>query len=128
MRQEEHVKPFENPFGYLQEQMSATLGLDAQGNPNLFFDDLQLTSPNAYYYSVRAADDKANRSVASLQAGVKHRDIERRNVVRGIDVRTRSINLFQPDHIHRRQARSQNESRPSARQVVLYTAILVKKR
>ncbi|KAK4242452.1 hypothetical protein C8A03DRAFT_29385 [Achaetomium macrosporum] len=32
-RQEEHVKPFENPYGFLQEQMAAALGLDAQGNP-----------------------------------------------------------------------------------------------
>ncbi|KAL2155906.1 hypothetical protein VTH82DRAFT_648 [Thermothelomyces myriococcoides] len=32
-RQEEHVKPFENPHGFLQEQMTAALGLDAQGNP-----------------------------------------------------------------------------------------------
>ncbi|KAL2170156.1 hypothetical protein VTG60DRAFT_5107 [Thermothelomyces hinnuleus] len=32
-RQEEHVKPFENPHGFLQEQMAAALGLDAQGNP-----------------------------------------------------------------------------------------------
>jgi hypothetical protein len=32
-RQEEHVKPFENPYGFVQEQMAAALGLDPQGNP-----------------------------------------------------------------------------------------------
>jgi hypothetical protein len=32
-RQEEHIKPFENPMGFLQEQMTAALGLDAQGKP-----------------------------------------------------------------------------------------------
>jgi hypothetical protein len=32
-RQEEHIKPFENPYGFMQEQMAAALGLDAQGNP-----------------------------------------------------------------------------------------------
>ncbi|KAL2201547.1 hypothetical protein P885DRAFT_26459 [Corynascus similis CBS 632.67] len=31
--QEEHIIPFENPFGFLQEQMTAAFGLDAQGNP-----------------------------------------------------------------------------------------------
>jgi hypothetical protein len=31
--QEEHVKPFENPFGFMQENMAAALGLDAQGKP-----------------------------------------------------------------------------------------------
>lgn len=32
-RQEEHIKPFENPYAFVQEQMAAALGLDAQGNP-----------------------------------------------------------------------------------------------
>lgn len=32
-RQEEHIKPFENPLGFVQEQMAAAFGLDAQGNP-----------------------------------------------------------------------------------------------
>lgn len=32
-RQEEHVKPYENPHGFLREHMSAGLGLDAQGHP-----------------------------------------------------------------------------------------------
>lgn len=32
-RQEEHVKPFENPLGFLQEHMTAALGLDSQGQP-----------------------------------------------------------------------------------------------
>lgn len=31
--QEEHVKPYENPYGFLREHMTATLGLDAQGHP-----------------------------------------------------------------------------------------------
>lgn len=30
-RQEEHIKPFEDPTGFLQENMAAALGLDAQG-------------------------------------------------------------------------------------------------
>ena len=32
-RQEEHVKPFENPFSFVQEHMAAAFGLDPQGNP-----------------------------------------------------------------------------------------------
>jgi hypothetical protein len=32
-RQEEHIKPFENPYTFVQEQMAAALGLDAQGLP-----------------------------------------------------------------------------------------------
>ncbi|KXX74351.1 hypothetical protein MMYC01_209819 [Madurella mycetomatis] len=34
--QEEHVKPYENPYGFLREHMTATLGLDAQGHPKPF--------------------------------------------------------------------------------------------
>lgn len=30
-RQEEHIKPFEDPTGFLQENLAAALGLDAQG-------------------------------------------------------------------------------------------------
>src|SRR5436309_32747 len=48
-------------------------GNDAQGKPNLFFDDSGLAAPNTYYYLLKAEDDKANRSVASLQAGTKPR-------------------------------------------------------
>ncbi|KAK4113156.1 hypothetical protein N656DRAFT_778690, partial [Canariomyces notabilis] len=32
-REEEHVKPYENPYGFLQEQITSALGLDAQGQP-----------------------------------------------------------------------------------------------
>ncbi|KAK3898043.1 hypothetical protein C8A05DRAFT_38384, partial [Staphylotrichum tortipilum] len=32
-RVEEHVKPYENPLGFAQEQLAAYLGLDAQGQP-----------------------------------------------------------------------------------------------
>ncbi|KAL2016483.1 hypothetical protein VTK56DRAFT_3479 [Thermocarpiscus australiensis] len=32
-RQEEHVKPFENPFEFVKQQMADALGLDTQGNP-----------------------------------------------------------------------------------------------
>lgn len=31
--QEEHLKPFENPYGFLQEHMAAAMGLDSQGKP-----------------------------------------------------------------------------------------------
>ena len=32
-RQEEHVRPFENPFSFVQEHMAAAFGLDPQGHP-----------------------------------------------------------------------------------------------
>jgi RHS repeat protein len=48
-------------------------GNDGQGKANLFFDDTGLSSSNTYFYYVKAEDNKFNRSLASLQVGVKPR-------------------------------------------------------
>ncbi len=49
---EEHVKPLEDPFKFVQESLALTLGLDAQGNPKAIVKAAEISQASAPSMSI----------------------------------------------------------------------------